>query len=62
MKLFYLLTFIVAALLFSLGAYLRTGVPLPSFGTDVLLGSGLLLAFAAFAGTLLEGKESLESI
>ncbi len=34
---------------------------LSSFWTDLMLGGGILLSFAAFAGALLEGEEGLES-
>ena len=61
MKLIYAISFIVALLVFLTGAFIKSHVYLSSFWTDLILGIGILLSFAAFAGALLEGEDGLES-
>ncbi|PPK85745.1 hypothetical protein CLV84_2649 [Neolewinella xylanilytica] len=61
MKLIYPISFVVAVLLIVTGAYLHLQLYASSFWTDLMIGGGILLSFAAFAGALLEGKEHLKS-
>ena len=61
MKLIYIIVFLLAALLISGGAYWKSSAAHPSLGSELLLSGGLLLAFAAFSGALLDGKEGWES-
>ena len=60
MKRFYLFVFLFASLLIGGGAYWKINAVQPSIGSELLLSGGLLLAFAAFSGTLLDGKEGWE--
>ncbi|MGB3799311.1 MAG: hypothetical protein WA952_05810 [Lewinella sp.] len=61
MKLIYPLTFVAAILLILGGAYLKVQLFGSAFWTDIMIGGGILLSFAAFAGVLLEGENGLES-
>ena len=61
MKRFYVFVFFLAALLIGAGAYWKINAPDPSLGSELLLSGGLLLAFAAFSGSLLDGKEGWEN-